>query len=112
QRAGVADRIDLTIGPALDTLRALPAQASIDFAFIDADKGGYPAYYEEIVRRLRPGGLVALDNVLLGGRVLDPACQEEHHVAMRGLNDAIAADDRVESVMLSVRDGVTLARKR
>jgi predicted O-methyltransferase YrrM len=112
QRAGVADRIDLKIGPAIDTLRALPADASIDFAFIDADKGGYDAYYEEIVRRLRPGGLVVLDNVLLGGRVVDPTYQEEHHQTMRRLNDLIAADDRVESVMLPVRDGVTLARKR
>ncbi|WP_424529324.1 DUF2218 domain-containing protein [Sphaerisporangium viridialbum] len=112
ERAGVADRIDLKIGPAIETLRALPAEPSIDFAFIDADKVNYPAYYEEIVRRLRPGGLVVLDNVFLGGRVVDPAYQEEHHLAMRGLNDLIAGDDRVESVMLPVRDGITLARRR
>ncbi|MGW6613048.1 O-methyltransferase [Streptomyces erythrochromogenes] len=73
---------------------------------------GYPAYYEEIVRRLRPGGLVVLDNVFLGGRVLDPAYREKHHLAMRGLNDLIAADERVDSVMLPVRDGVTIARRR
>jgi caffeoyl-CoA O-methyltransferase len=112
QRAGVGDRIDLRIGPAMQTLRALPDEPAIDIAFIDADKENYPGYYEEIVRRLRPGGLAVLDNVFLGGRVLDPACQEEHHLAIRRLNDLIAADDRVESVMLPVRDGVTLARKR
>ncbi|WP_404953249.1 hypothetical protein [Streptomyces sp. 147326] len=70
------------------------AEPVIDIAFIDADEGSYPAYYEEIVRRLRPGGLVVLDNVFLGGRVLDPAYQEEHHLAMRGPNDLIAADER------------------
>ncbi|WP_232246571.1 DUF2218 domain-containing protein [Kitasatospora mediocidica] len=112
ERAGVADRIDLKIGPAIDTLRALPVEPVIDIAFIDADKTGYAAYYEEIVQRLRPGGLVVLDNVFLGGRVLDPACQGVDHVAMRRLNDLIVADDRVDSVMLAVRDGVTLARKR
>jgi predicted O-methyltransferase YrrM len=112
QRAGVADRIELAIGPAIETLRALPSEPAIDLAFIDADKASYPAYYEELLGRLRPGGLIALDNVLLGGRVLDPAYQEEHHQAMRGLNDLIARDDRVEAVMLTMRDGLTLARKR
>ncbi|MFC6085775.1 DUF2218 domain-containing protein [Sphaerisporangium aureirubrum] len=112
ERAGVADRIDLAIAPATETLRALPATPTIDFAFVDADKVSYPAYYEEIVQRLRPGGLAVLDNVFLGGRVLDPAFQEEHHVAMRDLNDLIVTDDRVESVMLPVRDGVTIVRKR
>lgn len=112
QRAGMADRIDLTIGPALETLRALPADPPVDLAFVDADKASYPAYYEELLGRLRPGGLIALDNVLLGGRVLDPAYQEEHHQAMRRLNDLIAADERVEAIMLGVRDGLTLARKR
>ncbi|GAA3143761.1 class I SAM-dependent methyltransferase [Planomonospora alba] len=112
KRAGLADRIDLRIAPALETLRALPAEPSIDFAFVDADKTGYPAYYEELVTRLRPGGLVVLDNVLRGGRVLDPACQEEADVAVRRVNDAIVADERVDSVMLPVRDGVTVARRR
>ncbi len=112
ERAGVADRIELRIAPAAETLRALPDEQSIDIAFIDADKVNYPLYYEELVRRLRPGGLVVLDNVFLGGRVLDPAFQEEHHVAMRRVNDLIAADDRVDAVMLPVRDGVTLARRR
>ncbi|MGW1164284.1 DUF2218 domain-containing protein [Streptomyces sp. NPDC002550] len=112
ERAGVADRIDLRIAPALQTLSALDTDPVIDIAFIDADKGTYPAYYEEIVRRLRPGGLVVLDNVFLGGRVFDPAYQEEHHLAIRRLNDLIAADERVDSVMLPVRDGVTIARRR
>ena len=112
ERAGVADRIDLRIGPAIETLRALPDEPSIDIAFIDADKSGYPAYYEEIVRRLRGGGLVVLDNVLLGGRAIDPAYQEEHHQVMRRLNDRVTADERVDSVMLPLRDGITVARRR
>ncbi|MFD7611877.1 O-methyltransferase [Streptomyces sp. NPDC059828] len=112
ERAGVAERIDLRIAPALETLRALDTEPVIDIAFIDADKDNYPAYYEEIVDRLRPGGLVVLDNVLLGGRVLDPAYQEPRHMAMRRLNDLIAADERVDAVMLPVRDGVTVARRR
>jgi predicted O-methyltransferase YrrM len=112
QRAGLADRIDLRLAPAIETLRALPEEAVIDIAFIDADKESYPDYYAEIVPRLRPGGLVVVDNVFLGGRVFDPACQEGHHLAVRRLNDLIAADDRVDAVMLAVRDGVTLARRR
>ncbi|GGV43978.1 O-methyltransferase [Kitasatospora herbaricolor] len=112
ERAGVADRIDLRIAPALDTLRSLGPDPVVDIAFVDADKENHPAYYEEIVRRLRPGGLVVLDNVFLGGRVLDPAYQEPHHVAMRRLNELIAADERVDAVMLPVRDGVTVARRR
>jgi caffeoyl-CoA O-methyltransferase len=112
QKAGLADRIELKIGPALDTLRALPAGLTIDFAFIDADKETYPAYYEELLRRLRPGGLIVLDNVFLGGRVFDPAFQDDRHAAMRELSQRIADDQRVDAVMLSVRDGLTVARKR
>ncbi|MGW7380677.1 DUF2218 domain-containing protein [Streptomyces sp. NPDC054794] len=112
ERAGVADRIDLRIAPALETLRALDTEPVIDIAFIDADKVNYPAYYEEIVPRLRPGGLVVLDNVFLGGRVFDPAYQQDRYLAMRRLNDLITADERVDSVMLPVRDGVTIARRR
>ncbi|WP_349259569.1 O-methyltransferase [Actinospica sp.] len=112
QKAGVADRIDLKIAPALETLRALPADFVIDFAFIDADKESYPAYYAEIVTRLRPGGVIALDNVLRGGRVLDPAFTEPQHETMRALNARIAADERVDAVMLPLRDGVTVVRKR
>ncbi|GAA3153049.1 DUF2218 domain-containing protein [Nonomuraea roseoviolacea] len=112
ERAGVQERIDLRIGPAIDTLRALPEEPAFDFAFVDADKVGYPAYYEEIVPRLVPGGLLVLDNVFLGGTVLDPAFQEQDQQAMRLVNDALARDDRLDCVMLPVRDGVTLARKR
>ncbi|HTJ70847.1 MAG TPA: DUF2218 domain-containing protein [Actinospica sp.] len=112
EKAGVADRIDLKIAPALETLRALPETAEIDFAFIDADKESYPAYYEELVRRLRPGGLIALDNVLRGGRVVDPAFQEPQHVIMRELNARVAGDDQVDAVMLPLRDGVTVIRKK
>ncbi|MEO6087635.1 MAG: class I SAM-dependent methyltransferase [Umezawaea sp.] len=112
ERAGVADRIDLRLAPALDTLRALPADEVVDFAFVDADKVGYPDYYEELVRRLRPGGLIALDNVLRDGGVLDDSSQDPGDVAMRRMNDIVVHDKRVDSVMLPVRDGVTLARKR
>jgi caffeoyl-CoA O-methyltransferase len=112
KRAGLEERIELRLGPALDTLRALPADPVLDLAFIDADKGSYPLYYEELVTRLRPGGLVILDNVLQGGEVTDPATQYDEVVAMRQMNDIIVGDGRVESVMLPVRDGVTLARKR
>lgn len=112
ERAGVADRIELRIAPAAESLRALPAQEQIDFAFIDADKPGYPVYYEELVTRLRPGGLVVLDNVLQRGRVVDEAAQDEAVQAIRQVNDTIVADERVTTVMLPVRDGVTLARKR
>jgi caffeoyl-CoA O-methyltransferase len=110
ERAGVADRIDLRIAPALDTLKALPSREAFGFAFIDADKQGYRAYYEEIVPRTRPGGLIVLDNVLRGGNVI--AGTRPADIAIREINDAIVADARVESVMLPVRDGVTLVRKR
>jgi caffeoyl-CoA O-methyltransferase len=111
KRAGLEERIELRIAPALDTLRALPADPVIDLAFIDADKGGYPIYYEELVTRLRPGGLLILDNVLYGGEVLAPA-PPGSALAVSQLNDTVVADPRVESVMLPVRDGVTLARRR
>ncbi|WP_103503802.1 MULTISPECIES: O-methyltransferase [unclassified Streptomyces] len=112
ERAGVSDKIDLRIGPAADTLRALPQEEYLDFAFIDADKTGYAVYYEELLARLRPGGVIVLDNTLQSGRVVDEADQSESVVAIREVNDAIAADRRVESVLLSVRDGVTVVRKR
>ena len=110
--AGVAERIDLRLAPAAETLAALPSEPTIDFAFVDADKESYPTYYEELVGRLRPGGLVVLDNVLLGGRVFDEAEQGERVTAMRAVNDRVAADDRVDVVMLPLRDGVTVARRR
>jgi caffeoyl-CoA O-methyltransferase len=110
ERAGLTDRIELRIAPALDTLRALPNGEAFDFAFIDADKQGYRGYYEELVPRMRPGGLLVLDNVLRGGNVI--AGTRPADVAIREINTAIVADERVESVMLPVRDGVTLVRKR
>jgi caffeoyl-CoA O-methyltransferase len=111
-QAGVNDRIELVIGPAADTLRALPADPPIDFAFIDADKTGYRTYYDEIVQRLRPGGLVLVDNVLWGGAVVDEEDQSDDTVAIRAVNNHIAADDRVDVVMLPIADGLTIARKR
>jgi caffeoyl-CoA O-methyltransferase len=110
ERAGLADRIELRIAPAVETLRALPSGRELDFAFIDADKTGYPAYFEEIVTRVRPGGLIVLDNMLRDGRVLDP--QNDDDRAIDALNDALLADDRVDVVLLPVRDGVSLARVR
>jgi predicted O-methyltransferase YrrM len=110
--AGVADRIELRLAPAVETLAALPEEPTIDLAFVDADKESYPTYYEELVRRLRPGGLLLLDNVLLGGRVFDEAEQGERVTAMRAVNDRVVTDDRVDAVMLPVRDGVTVARRR
>ena len=112
QRAGLEEQIELRIAPALGTLRALPADPVIDLAFIDADKPSYPLYYDELVTRLRPGGLIVLDNVLMGGEVVDPSFHGNSTVAMRQMNEIIVNDERVDSVMLPVRDGVTLARRR
>lgn len=109
--AGVADRIELRIGPALDTLRSLPAEEQFDLAFVDADKTGYPAYYEELLPRLRTGGLMLLDNMLQSGRVLDEAETGESVTAIRSLNDAIAADSRVKVVLLTIGDGVSVVQK-
>jgi caffeoyl-CoA O-methyltransferase len=110
ERAGVADRIELRISPAVETLRTLPTEPYLDFAFIDADKTGYPSYVEEVLPRLRPGGLMVLDNMLRSGHVLDP--EDDSDRAIAELNDALVADDRVDVVLLPVRDGVSLARKR
>jgi caffeoyl-CoA O-methyltransferase len=112
ERAGVAHKIELRIGPALDTLRALPREPLFDLGFIDADKPSYPAYYEEILARLRAGGLILVDNVLWFGRVADPAAQDEQTRAIRAFNDRVAADPRVDCVMLPVSDGLTLLRRR
>jgi len=111
ERAGVADVADVRIGPALETLRSLPRDEPIDFAFIDADKPAYSDYFEELLPRMRVGGVIALDNVLQGGRVLDPSAQEEGTVAMRELNDRLARDPRVEVAMVAIADGITFARK-
>ncbi|MER7700323.1 MULTISPECIES: O-methyltransferase [unclassified Streptomyces] len=110
-RAGVADRIDLRIAPALETLRAMPAEPHIDLAYLDADKGGYIAYWEELVPRMRPGGVIVTDNVLFHGGVTDPGATGPT-AAIRDFNDHVSADARMDSVMLTVSDGLTLSRKR
>jgi caffeoyl-CoA O-methyltransferase len=112
EQAGVADRIELVIAPALDTLSALPDDPTVDIAFIDADKTNYANYYEQLVRRMRPNGLILVDNVLWGGRVLDADDTGDDTKAIRAFNDLVAADPRVDSVMLAVSDGLTLLRKR
>ena len=110
--AGLADRIELRIAPALDTLRALPLAADIDLAFIDADKQGYVAYWSELVPRVRSGGLLLADNVLWSGRIVDADPTDTNLAALRDFNDFVAADDRVEVVVLTAFDGLTIARKR
>jgi caffeoyl-CoA O-methyltransferase len=110
--AGLTERIDLRLGPALDTLRAMPADQPFDFAFIDADKVGYLDYYEEALRLLRPGGLAMIDNVLRGGRIVDPDGQDEGDRVVLELNERVIADERVDVAMLGVSDGVTLILKR
>lgn len=112
ERAGLADRIELRLGPALDTLRSLPVEPQFDLAFIDADKGGYLDYYEELIPRIRPNGLLCIDNTLWSGLVVDPTADDPSTVALRRLNDHVAADDRVESHILPIADGVTLVRIR
>ncbi len=111
-KAGVAGRVELRLGPALGTLRALPAEAAFDIAFIDADKQGYISYWDEIVPRIRPGGAVLVDNTFSSGRVIDAASREPRVQAIRDFNDHAVADDRVDLVMLPVGDGLTLARKK
>ncbi len=111
-RAGVGHKIEVRLGPALDTLRALPRTVQFDLAFIDADKTGYRDYYEEILPRLRPSGLVLFDNVLWNGSVVSAETTDESTRALRELNDFLADDPRVEAVMLPISDGLTIARKR
>ena len=113
--AGVADRIDLRLGPALETLDGLIGEGeagTFDFAFIDADKAGYDAYYERILTLLRPGGLVSVDNVLWSGRVIDTAKQDSDTRAIRAFNEKIHADPRVSLSLVPIGDGLTLARKK
>ncbi|MFJ2820556.1 O-methyltransferase [Streptomyces toxytricini] len=109
--AGVADRIDLRIAPALETLRAMPQEPHIDLAYVDADKESQIAYWEELVPRMRTGGLVVTDNTLFHGRVVDEAATGAA-AAVRAFNDHVAADPRMESVLLAISDGLTLSRKR
>jgi caffeoyl-CoA O-methyltransferase len=112
ERAGVADKIELRIAPAIETLRSLPAGEQFDLAFIDADKPNYPHYYEEVLARLRRNGVILVDNTLWGGAVADANATDDNTKAIRAFNDAVAADDRVESTILTVGDGLTLIRKR
>jgi caffeoyl-CoA O-methyltransferase len=111
----VAQRIDLRIGPGLNTLRSLLAEhgaGSFDFAFIDADKPAYDAYYEACLQLVRPGGVITLDNMLRHGEVVDTDTQDAGAKALKALNEKIRDDSRVRSVLLTIGDGVTVVRKR
>jgi predicted O-methyltransferase YrrM len=115
REAGVAHKIDLRIAPAIDTLRSLRANGgdgSFDFAFVDADKTSYGDYYEELLKLLRPGGLIAIDNTLWAGKVADPDVQDEDTVAIREFNAKLLADQRIDLSLVPIADGLTLARKR
>jgi caffeoyl-CoA O-methyltransferase len=106
-RAGVDGKITLEIGPAVDTLAALPAAEQFDLAFIDADKPGYIDYFEQLVPRMRPGGVILVDNVLWSGAVIDTDVTDDNTVAVRAFNDHVRADPRVDCVMLAIGDGLT-----
>jgi caffeoyl-CoA O-methyltransferase len=113
--AGVSDRVDLRLGPALATLDGLIAEGAggtFDFAFLDADKELYPDYYERLIELLRPGGLLAIDNVFGAGKVADPGADDARLQAIRRLNDRVAGDERVSLSTVPIADGLTLARKR
>ncbi len=112
EKAGVAHKIDLRIAPAIETLRALPRTQDLDLAFIDADKPSYRDYYEELLMRLRPGGVILVDNVLWMGQVVNPDADDEQTLAIRAFNDAVASDERVDCVMPAISDGLTILRKR
>jgi caffeoyl-CoA O-methyltransferase len=112
ERAGLSDRIELRIAPALETLRALPPAAELDLVFIDADKPGYAAYWDELVPRVRPGGVLLADNVLWSGDIVDASVTGANVSALRAFNDKVAADDRVDVVVVPAFDGLTIARKR
>lgn len=111
-RAGLAERVSLVIGPAVETVAASPAEPTLDLAFVDADKSGYPAYYDLLLPRMRPGGLILFDNVLRGGDVLDAASTDPATATIKELNAALARDERVDVVMLPLADGLTIARRR
>ena len=108
--AGVADRIELQVGPGIETLRALPADVAVDLAFIDADKGGYVDYYEELLARLSPNGVICVDNTLWSGRVIDESETDDNTEAIRRFNDHVARDPRTRQVMIPIGDGLTLIR--
>jgi caffeoyl-CoA O-methyltransferase len=111
-KAGVADRIELRLGPAAESLANLPAGPQFDLAFVDADKESYSRYWAELVPRMNTGGLIILDNVLWKGKVLDPPADDPAANALVAFNDEVVRDERVDVVMLFVADGLTLARKR
>jgi caffeoyl-CoA O-methyltransferase len=110
-KAGLAGKVEFRIGPALESLRAMDESEQFDFAFIDADKTEYIDYFEETLKRLRPNGLIMLDNTLRGGTVMDPGDSEPARVTAE-LNDGLAKDERVDVALLGVADGITLVRKR
>jgi caffeoyl-CoA O-methyltransferase len=112
EKAGLADRIELRLGPALDTLSSLPDEELFDLAFIDADKDGYLGYWRHVVPRIRSGGLIMVDNTFSHGRVIDAGNDNPTVIAIRDFNDHAAADDRVDLVMVPIGDGLTLARKK
>jgi predicted O-methyltransferase YrrM len=115
EEAGVVKKIDLRLAPAAETLAALersPARGTFDFAFIDGDKGNYDRYYESCLNLVRPGGIIALDNMLWSGKVADPANTEESTVILRALNAKVRDDSRVDAVLLSVGDGLLLVSPR
>jgi len=111
KRAGVADRIELRIGPAIDTLKSLPSTPTVDLAFIDADKPSYRDYYEELLPRLSSTGVILVDNTLWSGAVIDDTATEHNTVALRDFNDHVFADPRSEVALLPLGDGVTMIRR-
>jgi len=110
EKAGVAHKIDLRIAPASETLRSLPRTPRFGLAFIDADKPSYESYFEELLPRMKPNGVMLIDNVLWSGAVIDPEAQDENTRAIRAFNDKVAADDRVECAMLPIADGLSFIR--
>jgi len=111
EKAGLTDRIELRLRPALDTVRALPEEEAFDVAFIDADKLSYPKYWTELVPRVRSGGVIMVDNTFSHGRVLDAGNDNPSVIAVRAMNDMAAADERVELIMVPIGDGLTVALK-
>jgi predicted O-methyltransferase YrrM len=113
EAAGILHKVDLRLGPALESLQALNDEGRVyDMAFVDADKQNLPAYHEQILRLVRTGGAILYDNVLWGGQVIDPDDQTPDTVAIRALNKMLASDDRVDLAMLPIGDGLTVVRKR
>jgi caffeoyl-CoA O-methyltransferase len=110
EHAGLAASVEIVVGPADESLRSMPEEPTFDYVFIDADKTAYPTYYDLVVPRLVPGGLLLLDNVFLGGDVVSPS--DERSRVMDALNERVTVDERVDSVMIFVADGLTLVRKR